>query len=124
MLFTSYEFLGFLLVVFLIYYLLRGKAQWSFLLISSYVFYFIADPRYLIFIAITTVSTFFAARAISDKKTSFDAWFKEHKKEMEKEAKARAKGKQTKSDSEYAKILEEERAKVLAEMAEEEKNKK
>ncbi len=93
MLFTSYEFLGFLLVVFLIYYLLRGKAQWSFLLISSYVFYFIADPRYLIFIAITTVSTFFAARAISDKKSSFDAWFKEHKKEMEKDERKAAKAK-------------------------------
>ncbi|SFN84588.1 D-alanyl-lipoteichoic acid acyltransferase DltB, MBOAT superfamily [Pseudobutyrivibrio sp. UC1225] len=85
MLFTSYEFLGFLLVVFIMYYLLPGRAQWSFLLLASYAFYFMADPRYLIFIVITTVSTYLAAKTISDKKQAFDVWFKEHKKEMEKE---------------------------------------
>ena len=85
MLFTSYEFIGFLLAVFVIYYLLPGRFQWPFLLLASYAFYFIADPRYLIFIAITTVTTFYAARSISDKKKSFDDWFKEHKKEYEKE---------------------------------------
>ena len=79
MLFTSYEFLGFLLVVFVMYYLLPGRAQWSFLLIASYAFYFMADPRYLIFIMITTASTFLAAKSISDHKASFDIWFKEHK---------------------------------------------
>ena len=62
MLFTSYEFLGFLLVVFVMYYLLPGRAQWSFLLIASYAFYFMADPRYLIFIMITTASTFLVAQ--------------------------------------------------------------
>lgn len=85
MLFTSYGFIGFLIIVFTIYYLLPGKFQWQFLLLASYIFYFIADPRYLIFIAITSVSTFFAAKHISDKKKSFEDWFKEHKKEYEKE---------------------------------------
>ncbi len=94
MLFTSYEFLGFLLAVFIIYYLLPGRAQWPFLLLASYVFYFIADPRYLIFIAITTVSTFLAAKTISVKKISFDAWFKEHKKEYEKEERKALKAKE------------------------------
>ena len=94
MLFTSYEFLGFLLVVFVMYYLLPGRAQWSFLLIASYAFYFMADPRYLIFIMITTASTFLAAKSISDHKASFDVWFKEHKKEMEKEEKKAAKAKE------------------------------
>ena len=94
MLFTSYEFLGFLLVVFIMYYLLPGRAQWSFLLIASYAFYFMADPRYLIFIAITTVSTYLAAKTISDKKQAFDIWFKEHKKEMEKEERKAVKAKE------------------------------
>ena len=94
MLFTSYEFLGFLLVVFIMYYLLPGRAQWSFLLIASYAFYFMADPRYLLFIAITTVSTFFAAKAISDKKQAFDLWFKENKKGMEKEERKAVKAKE------------------------------
>jgi len=94
MLFTSYEFLGFLLVVFLMYYIIPGRAQWSFLLLASYAFYFMADPRYLIFIAITTVSTFLAAKAISDKKLAFDAWFKEHKKEYEKDERKALKAKE------------------------------
>ena len=76
MLFTSYGFIGFLLAVFVLYYLIPKKMQWPFLLIASYIFYFIADPRYLIFIAITTVSTFYGAKVISDKKVAFDGWFK------------------------------------------------
>lgn len=94
MLFTSYGFIGFLIIVFTIYYLLRGDWQWRFLLLASYVFYFIADPRYLIFIAVTTVTTFFAAKKISDKKEAFDSWFKEHKKEYEKEERKALKAKE------------------------------
>ena len=94
MLFTSYEFLLFLLVVFIMYYLLPGRAQWSFLLLASYAFYFMCDPRYLIFIMVTTVTTFFAGKKISDKKESFDAWFKEHKKEYEKEERKALKAKE------------------------------
>ena len=94
MLFTSYAFLSFLLVVFIVYYLLPGRAQWSYLLLASYAFYYMCDPRYLIFIAITTVSTFFAAKVISDKKVAFDAWFKEHKKEYEKEERKALKSKE------------------------------
>ena len=94
MLFTSYEFLLFLLVVFIMYYLLPGRAQWSFLLLASYAFYFMCDPRYLIFIMVTTVTTFFAAKKISEKKESFDAWFKEHKKEYEKEERKALKAKE------------------------------
>ncbi|MCR4694542.1 MAG: MBOAT family protein [Pseudobutyrivibrio sp.] len=98
MLFTSYEFLGFLLAVFVIYYLLPGKAQWPFLLLASYVFYFIADPRYLIFIALTSVTTFYGAKIISDKKESFAGWFADHKKEMEKEERKAAKAKEHKGE--------------------------
>ncbi|SDB33839.1 D-alanyl-lipoteichoic acid acyltransferase DltB, MBOAT superfamily [Pseudobutyrivibrio sp. YE44] len=94
MLFTSYEFLGFLLIVFIVYYLLPGRAQWPFLLLASYTFYFIADPRYLIFIFITTVTTFFAAKEISDKKEAFELWFKEHKKEYEKDERKALKAKE------------------------------
>ncbi|MBR4706554.1 MAG: MBOAT family protein, partial [Pseudobutyrivibrio sp.] len=94
MLFTSYEFLLFLIAVIIMYYLLPGRAQWSFLLLASYAFYFMADPRYLLFIAITTVSTYYAAKAISDKKGAFDEWFKEHKKEYEKEQRKELKAKE------------------------------
>ncbi|MCR4830821.1 MAG: MBOAT family protein [Pseudobutyrivibrio sp.] len=94
MLFTSYEFIGFLIIVFAIYYLIPKKAQWPFLLVASYTFYLLADPRYLIFIAITSLTTFYAAKLISDKKEAFDVWFKEHKKEYEKEERKALKAKE------------------------------
>ena len=81
-------------MVFLLYYLLPGRFQWQFLLLASYVFYFIADPRYLIFIAVTSVTTFYAARTISNMKEDFDVWFKEHKKEYEKEQRKELKAKE------------------------------
>ena len=58
MLFTSLEFIVFMAVVFLAYYILPKKCQWPLLLIFSYIFYFIANPKYLIFILVTTVSTY------------------------------------------------------------------
>ncbi|MBR1623964.1 MAG: MBOAT family protein [Pseudobutyrivibrio sp.] len=94
MLFTSYGFIGFLIIVFTIYYIIPKKAQWPFLLVASYAFYFMADKRYLIFIAATTVTTFFAAKLISDKKSAFEEWFKEHKKEYEKEERKALKAKE------------------------------
>ena len=59
MLFTDYSFIGFLAVVFILYYTLPKKWQWPFLLVASYVFYFTASPSYVIFIAVTTISTYF-----------------------------------------------------------------
>ena len=62
MLFTSYEFLGFLAVLFLAYYIVPKKTQWMLLLVASYVFYALADLRYLIFILATTLSSYVASR--------------------------------------------------------------
>ncbi len=61
MLFTSYSFIGFILVLFVVYYLVPRRIQWMLLLFSSYLFYFLASPEYLIYISLTTVSTFLAA---------------------------------------------------------------
>ena len=61
MLFTSYEFIGFMALVFVLYYLVPKSWQWKLLLVASYVFYYIADPRYLLFILTTTVSTYFVS---------------------------------------------------------------
>ena len=56
MLFTSYEFIAFLLVLFLVYYLIPKRFQWMLLLAGSYLYYFFCGPTYLIFIAVTTVT--------------------------------------------------------------------
>ena len=66
MLFVSYEFIAFTILLFVLYYLLPKKCQWPLLLIASYVFYWIANPYYLIFIGTTTISAF-AAGVLMDK---------------------------------------------------------
>ncbi|MDR2547586.1 MAG: MBOAT family protein [Lachnospiraceae bacterium] len=61
MLFTSYEFIGFILVLFALYYLIPTRHQWKLLLLFSYIFYFLANPAYLFFIAATTAVVYTAA---------------------------------------------------------------
>ena len=86
MLFTSYEFLAFLAVVFLLYYILPRKAQWILLLVASYVFYWLAKPTYLIFILTTTVTVYFATMWIQKKKDRFEEAFQQKKKELDRDA--------------------------------------
>ena len=87
MLFTSYEFLGFLAVLFLLYYVLPKRAQQPLLLAASYLFYFIAGPSFLLYILTTTVTTYFAARRIGENLTRQSAYLREHKAELDREAK-------------------------------------
>lgn len=88
MLFTSYEFLGFIAVLFLVYYLIPKKCQWPLLLMASYLFYFIAGADYLVYIVATTVTTYFAALKIQKNADRQSAYIKEHKAEMSKEEKS------------------------------------
>ncbi len=59
MIFTSYEFVLFLVIVFTLYYTIPKKYQWVLLLIASYAFYAYAGASFLIYIIITSVSTYF-----------------------------------------------------------------
>lgn len=56
MLFTSYEFIGFAAILFLLYYLLPKKAQQPLLLLASIVFYLTAGPKMILFLAVTIVT--------------------------------------------------------------------
>ena len=87
MLFTSYRFIGFMAAVFLLYYLLPKKCQWPFLLAASYTFYYIANPYYLIFIGVTTVSTYAVSLRIDAWKERQDAYLKSHKDTLNREEK-------------------------------------
>lgn len=91
MLFASYEFIGFIIVVFLLYYLLPKKWQWQFLLAASYVFYFAADPVYLIYILVTTVSVYLLGCRIEDLREEQSKYIKAHKEELSKEDKKKYK---------------------------------
>lgn len=79
MLFTSYEFIGFLSILVVLYYIIPKKIQWVLLLLGSYFFYFMANPRYLFFIVTTTVLTYITAMIIEQNFIRQKAYLKEHK---------------------------------------------
>ena len=87
MLFTSFEFIAFRAVVLLAYYLVPKKAQWPLLLVASYIFYWFADPMYLVFIGVTTVSTYVVCRLLERVSQTQKAYLAEHKAELDKEQK-------------------------------------
>lgn len=87
MLFTSYEFLGFILILFLLYYLIPQKLQWPLLLLASYLFYFLADPSYLLYILTTTVTIYFLGCKIEKLKDEQSSYLKEHKADLSREEK-------------------------------------
>lgn len=98
MLFTSYEFIGFLIVVFVLYYCIPKRWQWPFLLLASYVFYFLADPVYLIYIAVTTVTVWLAAMGIQKKKEKFKLEFVKKKGELDRQQKKQLKAREQKKE--------------------------
>lgn len=87
MLFTSYEFLGFIIVLFLAYYFVPKGTQWMLLLAAGYIFYAAADPRYLIYILATTATIYFTALIIERSQERQTSYLREHKAEMSKEEK-------------------------------------
>ena len=93
MLFTSYTFIAFIAVVLLAYYLVPKKWQWPLLLISSYFFYWCADPMYLVFIGVTTVSTYFISRWLEKVNAAQKAYLAENKATLSKEEKKAYKNK-------------------------------
>lgn len=93
MLFTSYEFIAFLVLVLVSYYVVPKKLQWPLLLVFSYVFYFIADPMYLLFILVTTISTYFVSIKMENINAEMSAYIAEHKAELTKDEKKAYKAK-------------------------------
>ena len=87
MLFTSYEFIIFIAVLLGLYYIVPKKFQWMLLLLASYIFYWIANPAYLLFIGVTTVTVYFAARVIEKNSDRQTEYIKQHKEELSKEEK-------------------------------------
>lgn len=83
--FVSAQFLGFLLVLFLLYYTIPRRHQWKLLLAGSLFFYWFAGWYCLIYIGVTTVTTYLAARKVSALAGEQEAYLKTHKAELSKE---------------------------------------
>ncbi len=80
--FTSYIFIGFLILLFLVYYLIPKKFQWMLLLGASYVFYAFAGWSCLVYIAVTTVATYFSTFFIDNLYKEQSAYLKANKAGM------------------------------------------
>ena len=93
MLFTSYEFIGFLLLLFVLYYIVPKKFQWQLLLVFSYVFYFIVNPWYLVYIITTTITIYLLGYRIEQLRDEQSLYLKEHKEVLTKEEKKTYKSK-------------------------------
>ncbi len=93
MLFTSYEFLGFVLIVCLLYYILPKKAKWPLLLLASIGFYAFSGVKSLIFVGITALSVYFTALLIERNREKQDAYIRKNKETLSKEEKKAYKAK-------------------------------
>lgn len=91
--FASTQFLAFFGVLFLLYYTVPRRWQWKLLLAGSLFFYWFAGWWCLIYIGVTTVTTWLAARRIDALAREQDAWFQEHKAELSKEERKARKAK-------------------------------
>lgn len=60
MLFNSFEFIAFLVVTTLLFWMVKQSYRWILLLVASYFFYFSWEPTYLLLIAISTSIDYFA----------------------------------------------------------------
>lgn len=87
MFFTSYEFIGFFVLLLVLYYIIPKKWQWGLLLAASYLFYFAAKPVYLIYISATTVLTYATARIIERNLVRQRMYLQEHKEKLGREEK-------------------------------------
>ena len=85
--FTNVSFLAFLIVLVPTYFLIPKKWQWGFLLFASYVFYFFTSSALPIYMMITTVTIFFAARKMDRIEQDSASYLAEHKAEMSRDEK-------------------------------------
>ena len=93
MLFTSFDFIVFMAVVVLGYYLVPKKWQWGLLLVASLYFYWCADPRYLIFVGVTTLSAYGATLWLQKIEQDQKSYLAAHKADLSKDEKKAYKAK-------------------------------
>lgn len=85
--FTSYEFIIFVTLCFVVYYLIPKKTQPYMLLIVSYMIYFSLNGWYPVYLLVTTVTVYLAGRYIADVQEKSSAYIAEHKRDMSRDEK-------------------------------------
>lgn len=87
MLFTSYNFILFLLVLFILYYIIPRKYQWLLLLAASFIFYSISGWDNVAYITVTIIVTYFGAVKIGKFHRQQEAYLAENKGSLTREEK-------------------------------------
>lgn len=85
MLFTSVEFLIFAAALLVLYYVVPRRCQWPLLLAASYIFYGLADVKYLIYIAVVTLVSYFTALRLGEMSHRENAYVEAMRGSMSKE---------------------------------------
>ncbi len=101
MAFTSFKFIFFFMIVFIIYYSVMKEKQWQWLLIVSYVFYAMASPLYTIMLFLVTAIGYYVAIKIDEKNSITETYIKEHKEELDKEKKKEIKNNRDRYNKAY-----------------------
>ena len=91
--FTSYEFILFVSVCFVVYYLIPKRTQPYMLLLVSYLIYFSLDVRYPVYLLVTTVTVYLSGCYIRKKKIGADEYLNLHKSELSREERKQYKAK-------------------------------
>ena len=91
----SLKFLALVSVVFIVYYLFPKKYQWTVLLAASYFYYIFTCNKYVIYLAVTTVTTFIGALILQSVKEKADFKLKAHKEDWNKDERKAFKKKTT-----------------------------
>ena len=84
MLFTSWEFLLFLAVLFPVYYLIPKKTQWVLLLAANAFFYAFAGWNGCIYISVTIVSTYLISMHMEHIRLGREKYFADHRDALER----------------------------------------
>ena len=87
MLFTSYTFLGFVLVLLVLYYAVPKKFQKVVLLCGNIIFYFASGWMNLFYLLVTILSTYVAGLLCGKNLSAQKEFLKAHKEDLDREAK-------------------------------------
>lgn len=91
---VSVKFFAFFLCVFLAYFLMPLRRRWIVLLVGSYIFYMVSSVRMTVFLLLTTLTTFYAAKRLGRLNEETAVYLAEHKKELDREGKKQYKAQQ------------------------------
>ncbi|MDY3250084.1 MAG: MBOAT family O-acyltransferase [Candidatus Choladocola sp.] len=92
---VSLQFFLFFPCVFLLYFLMPLKKRWVVLLVGSYVFYMANSVKLTLFLLVTSLTTFYAARRLDALNEETSEYLAEHKAELDRDAKKEYKAVQT-----------------------------